>query len=115
MGNGPAIVIEGTREDWPGGCQILTPLDPNQVPNHDAFRFGAQVEPAGIVVWFRIAHEAIERMRENASRRRGARFVDALLTRHRDGPACLLEGVNYFHVCVSDAGDVTVEAERDDE
>ena len=36
MTNGPAIVpeivIEGMREDWPGGPRILTRLDPNREP-----------------------------------------------------------------------------------
>ena len=28
-----AIVIEGTREDWPRGARTLTPHDPIQEPN----------------------------------------------------------------------------------
>ena len=30
---GPEIVIAGTREDWPGGAQTLTPRDPCRKPN----------------------------------------------------------------------------------
>ena len=28
---GPEIVIAGTREDWPGGAQTLTPRDDREV------------------------------------------------------------------------------------
>ena len=28
MRNGPAIVLEGPRADWPGGPRTLTPLAP---------------------------------------------------------------------------------------
>ena len=45
MSNGPAIVIEGTREDWPGGPRTLTPLDPAREPNRQTFWFGAELAP----------------------------------------------------------------------
>ena len=41
----PAIVIEGTRNDWPGGPRTLTPLDPDLEPNRQTFWFGAELAP----------------------------------------------------------------------
>ena len=41
------IVIEGTREDWPGGPRTLTPLDPDLEPNRRTYWFGAALAPAG--------------------------------------------------------------------
>ena len=58
-----AIVIEGRREDWPGGARTLTPRDPTLEPN-GTFWFGAELDPDGGQVWFRIAEEAIGRMPE---------------------------------------------------
>ena len=72
-----AVVIEGTREDWPGGARTLTPRYPTREPN-GTFWFGAEL-PAGDQVWFRIAEEAIGRMPEKTPRDRGARLVDALI------------------------------------
>ena len=46
MTNGPAIVVEGTRKDWPGGPRTLTPLDPDREPNRQTFWFGDQFAPA---------------------------------------------------------------------
>ncbi len=40
MTNGSEIVVKETREDWPGGPQILTPLAPAPRPGPDTFRFG---------------------------------------------------------------------------
>ena len=53
-----AIVIEGTREDWPGSARTLTVREPTREPN-GTFWFGAELGPAGDQVWFRIAEEAI--------------------------------------------------------
>ena len=51
---GPAIVIDVTREDWPGGGpRTLTPLDPNREPNRQTFWFGAELAPDDNEVWFR--------------------------------------------------------------
>ena len=72
-----AVVIKGTREDWPGGARTLTPRYPTREPN-GTFWFGAEL-PAGDQVWFRIAEEAIGRMPEKTPRDRGARLVDALI------------------------------------
>ena len=74
-----AIVIAGRREDWPGGPQTLTPREPTREPNGTLW-FGAELDPAGGQVWFRITSEAIHRMREKTPRARGACFVDALIT-----------------------------------
>ena len=41
------IVIDGTREDWPGGPRTLTPLDPDLEPNRRTCWFGAALAPAG--------------------------------------------------------------------
>ena len=74
-----AIVIAGRRGDWPGGPQTLTPREPTREPNGTLW-FGAELDPAGGQVWFRITAEAIHRMREKTPRARGACFVDALIT-----------------------------------
>ena len=74
-----AIVIEGRREDWPGGARTLTPRDPTREPN-GTFRFGAELDPdGGNQVWFRIAEEAIGRMPEKTPAARGGNLVDALI------------------------------------
>ena len=53
----PAIVIEGTREDWPGGPRTLTPLDPEQdEPNRQTYWFGAELAPDDKEVWFHLAY-----------------------------------------------------------
>ena len=41
-----AIVIEGRREDWPGGARTLTPRVPTREPN-GTFWFGAELDPDG--------------------------------------------------------------------
>ena len=58
-----AIVIEGRREDWPGGARTLTPRVPTPEPN-GTFWFGAELDRHGGQVWFRVAGEAIGRMPE---------------------------------------------------
>ena len=62
MTNGPAIVIEGAREDWPGGPRTLTPLDTHREPNRQTFWFGAELAPDDNEAWFRITLEAVHRM-----------------------------------------------------
>ena len=44
---GPKIVIAGTREDWPGGAQTLTPRDPTREPNGRILWFGAALDADG--------------------------------------------------------------------
>ena len=75
----PAIVIDGTPEDWPGGPRTLTPLDPDREPNRQTFWFGAELAPAGNQVWFLVTLEAVRRMQEETPGARGNRLVDALL------------------------------------
>ena len=59
--DGLAIIIEGRRGDWPGGTRTLTPRAPGREPN-GTFWFGAELNPDGDQVWFRIAAEDIGRM-----------------------------------------------------
>ena len=109
MSNGPAIVIDVTREDWPGGPRTLTRLDPNREPNWLTFWFGAELAPAGNQVWFRITGEAIERMQEETPGARGNRLVDALLAWLSDNRDHQLGDLNRFQVLVLDAGDTRIE------
>ena len=113
MTNGPAIipwiVIEGTREDWPGGPRTLTPLDPKQdEPNRQTYWFGAELAPDDNEVSFRITMEAVRRMEEKTPGARGNRLVDALLAWLSDDPDHQLESRNHFQVKVC-AGDTWVE------
>ena len=107
-GDGPQIVIKGRREDWPGGARTLTPREPGREPNRQTFWFGAELDPDGSQVWFRITSEAVRRMREGDAVGRGERLVDALLAwltpARRLGPE-----VNRFQVLVSDDGDTRLE------
>ena len=75
-----AVVIEGRRDDWPGGARLLMPCPPNRERNGRTWWFGAELDPDGSQVWFRITPEAIHRMREKTPRARGACLVDALIT-----------------------------------
>jgi hypothetical protein len=113
MSNGtatvPAIAIDGTREDWPGGPLTLTPLDPNQEPNRQTTWFGAALATGDNQVWFRITMEAVHRMREETPGDRGNRLVDALLAWLNDDREHQLEDVSRFQVYVSDAGDTRIE------
>ena len=71
-GDGSEIVIAGTRRDWPGGARTLTPRDPGREPNRQNFWFGADLDPDGNQVWFRIAGTP------GAAAQRLRRQVDAL-------------------------------------
>ena len=64
-----AIVIAGTRRDWPGGPRTLTPREPTREPNGTLW-FGAELDPDGDQVWFRIVRVAPAW--SPASRRRSA-------------------------------------------
>ena len=102
--------IEGTREDWPGGHRTLTSRDPSREPNRQTFWFGAELDPDGSHVWFRIASEAVRRMGEQTPRARGDRLVDALLAWLMTPDRRQLEpDLNRFQVLVSDDGDTTIE------
>ena len=70
--------------------------------------FGAEFDPDGSQVWFRIAAEAVRRMKEQTPGARGDRLVDALfawLTPDRQ----LAPDLNRFQVLVSDDGDTRIE------
>ena len=103
----PAIVIEGTRQDWPGGAQILTPLPPDREPDRPAFWFGAQA--GAIEVCFRLTQEAIHRMPEEEPQARGQRLIDALIAWLQDNPDHQLTPRNHFRVLVADDGQTSVE------
>ena len=66
-----AIVIAGTRGDWPGGPRTLTPREPTREPNGTLW-FGAELDPDGDQVWFRIAEDAVGRMPAETPADRGA-------------------------------------------
>ena len=107
-GDGPQIIIEGRREDWPGGARTLTPRAPGREPNQRTCWFGAELAPGGAQVWFRISLEAVRRMREETPAARGGRLVDALLAWLTPGDRQLEPELNRFQVLVSDDGDTTV-------
>ena len=73
--DGLAISIEGRRGDWPGGTRTLTPRAPSREPN-GTFWFGAELNPVGDQVWFRIAAEDIGRMPPETSTDRGRCLID---------------------------------------
>ena len=77
--DGLAIIIEGKREDWPGGPRTLTPRASGREPNGRTLWYGAELNPDGRQVWFRITAEAVCRMREKTPLARGERLIDALL------------------------------------
>ena len=102
-----AIVIAGTREDWPGGPRTLTPREPTREPNGTLW-FGAGLDPDDDQVWFRITEEALGRMPAETPAELGRRLVDALIVRITpDRP--LEPGINRFEVRVSEAGDTWLE------
>ena len=78
-GDGSTIVIEGSRGDWPGGARTLTPRESFLEHNGQTLWFGADLDPDGSQVWFRISSEAVRRMREQTPTARGDRLIDALL------------------------------------
>ena len=53
-GDGSKIIIEGSRGDWPGGAQTLTPRESLLEHNGQTLWFGADLVPDGSQVWFRI-------------------------------------------------------------
>ena len=91
---GPEIVIAGTREDWPGGAQTLTPRDPTREPNGRLW-FGAEPTRTGASV-----------VPDHGGGRRP-------VSPHRPPPAWLMPDrqlqpeLNRFEVRVSNAGDDT--------
>ena len=105
-----AIVIAGRREDWPGGPRTLTPRDPTREPNGTLW-FGAELDPDGGPVWFRIGEAAVGRMPADTPAARGRRLVYALIvwiTPDRQ----LEPGINRFEVLVSATGETWIERLR---
>ena len=101
----PRIVIEGTREDWPGGPQTLTPLDPHQeVPNRQITWFGADLAPDDNEVWFRLSLEAVREMPENEPQARGDLLIECLIAWLREDPERQLERRSNFQMIVDDTG-----------
>ena len=105
--DGLAIIIEGRCEDWPGGARTLMPRDPHRVRHKQAYWFGAEIDPGGNEVWFRVTLEATERMREKTRGERGRRLIDELLDWMKDHQ--LEPDLNGFRVLVEDDGEVTIE------
>ena len=84
---------------------------PSREPNGRTCWFGAELDPDGDQVWFRIDDEAIGRMPEKTPAARGARLIDALIVWITpDRP--LEPGINRFEVRVSEAGDTWIERLR---
>ena len=86
------------------------PDRPTREPN-GTFWFGAELDPDGDQVWFRITEESIDRMPEKTLRARGARLVDALIvwiTPDRQ----FKPGLSGYEVRVSEAGDTWSEPLR---
>ena len=107
----PAIIIEGTRGDWPGGARTLTPRDPCLEPNGQSFWFGADLDPDGSQVWFRVASGAVRRMQQETPGARGGCLIDVLLAWMKPyrqlGP-----NINRFQAVVADDGDTWIERLR---
>ena len=106
--DGLAIIIEGKREDWPGGPRTLTPRASGREPNGRTLWYGAELNPDGRQVWFRITAEAVCRMREKTPLARGERLIDALLAWLTPDRGLKRE-LNRFEVQVSDDGDTWIE------
>ena len=107
----PAIIIEGTRGDWPGGARTLTPREPCLEPNGQSVWFGADLDPDGSQVWFRIASGAVRRMQQETPGARRGCLIDALLAWMKPyrqlGP-----NINRFQALVADDGDTRIERLR---
>ena len=94
-----------------GSPRTLTPREPTREPNGQALWFGAELDPDGDQVWFRVAEEAINRLPEKTPTDRGRRLVDALIVWITpDRP--LHPGINRFEVRVSEAGEAWIERLR---
>ena len=104
-----AIVIAAAAQDWPDG-RTLTPRQGTREPNGTLW-FGADLDPEGDQVWFRIEEDAIRRMPEETPEARGRRLLDALhvwLAADRS----LRCGINRFEVRVAENGDTWIERLR---
>ncbi len=104
------IIIEGRRDDWPGGPRTLKPCTAGREPNGRTLWFGAELD-SGNQVWFRITADAVGRMRETTPRARGDRLVDALLAWLTPDRGLRRE-LNRFDVQVAQDGDTWIERLR---
>ncbi len=105
----PAIVIEGPREDWPGGPQIFRSRPARREPDHDAFWFRAQLCPGDNLLEFRITHADLRKMRENTPEGRGGHLIMCLKAWIEENQDYQLKVIDAFDVFVSDAGDTRIE------
>lgn len=106
--DGPAIIIEGKFENWPGEARTLTPSHPRRDANAQVYSFGAELDQGNDEVWFRIALEAIHRMKEQTPHARGNRLVNELIS-WMTPERSLDPGLNCFEVWVSETGDMWIE------
>ena len=84
---------------------------PSREPNGRTCWFGAELDPDGDQVWFRLDDQVICRMAEKTPAARGDRLIDALIVWITpDRP--LQPGINRFEVRVSEAGDTWIERLR---
>ena len=73
--------------------------------------FGADIDPEGDQVWFRIAEDAIYRMADSTPPARDRRLLDALHVRLA-ADRSLRCGINRFEVRVAENGDTWIERLR---
>ena len=113
MSNGPAIVITGTYDNWPGGPRTLHSLYPAPRPRPATFQFGAQVERDDLLVWFQIDDDDMQLLLENTQEDTpelgGAHLATALIAWLSERADRRLLDCNTFQVIISDAGNTTVE------
>ena len=100
MTNGPAIVIEGTRKDWPGGPRTLTPLEPSSEANQQITWYGAELAPDHKEVWFKITLEATREMSKKEPPARGDLLIECLIAWTIKSPDRQLELRTNFLVIV---------------
>ena len=88
------------------------PRDPCPEPNGQSFWFGADLDPDGSQVWFRITSGAVRRMWQETPAARGERLIDALLACMKKPYRQLRPNINCFQALVADDGDTWVERLR---
>ena len=106
-----AILIEGRRDDWPGGPRTLRPRQTTREPNGRLW-FGAEFDDSRDQVWFRIDEESIGRMPDKTPEAKGRRLIDALLEQVRKSDLPLRSALSRFEVRVSVNGDTWIERLR---
>ena len=104
-----AIVIAAGAEDRPDG-RVLTPRQATREPNGTLW-FGAELDPQGDQVWFRIDEDAIRRMPDRTPEARGRRLLEGLQV-WLAADRALRCGINRFEVRVAENGDTWIERLR---